>query len=396
MRVLVNAATLVVGGAVQVAVATIRESFLDPASEDWHFVVSAQVMKNLEIPRGVASSRFHVCSSSPARSWAERRRIAAIEKALKPSATFTVFGPAFVRFESPHLMGCANGWVTHPSPLALQTQPGFIRRTSRIARSWYASTWLRKADCWVTETESARHGMAERLGIPYNKIAVVSNTCARHYLEQQRSVRFPDARERLRFLCFAAGYPHKCLDLVPDVARALLVRVPDRMFEFVLTLPPDSMIWRTIQRRAHELGVSDRVCNVGTVPVSCGPEVYQSCHLTFLPTVLETFSATYPESMAMGLPIVTSNLDFARDICGGSAVYFSPRDADNAADAIARLLQNRQRWQELVIGGRERLQSLPSPSQKYLAYRELIERLVANRSFQDFEVPATSLEANAA
>lgn len=32
-----------------------------------------------------------------------------------------------------------------------------------------------------------------------------------------------------------------------------------------------------------------------------------------MPTVLEVFSATYPEAMA--LPIVTSDLDFARDIC---------------------------------------------------------------------------------
>ena len=43
-----------------------------------------------------------------------------------------------------------------------------------------------------------------------------------------------------------------------------------------------------------------------------------------LPTLLESFSATYIEAMFHGKTILTSDLDFARDVCGEAAFYFDP------------------------------------------------------------------------
>jgi glycosyltransferase involved in cell wall biosynthesis len=41
--------------------------------------------------------------------------------------------------------------------------------------------------------------------------------------------------------------------------------------------------------------------------------------------------------MHLGTPILTSDLDFAREVCGEAAVYFSPWDPDAMATAIERL-----------------------------------------------------------
>jgi glycosyltransferase involved in cell wall biosynthesis len=389
MKVLLNATTLVRGGAVQVAVATIREVLRDPASNRWEFAVSAIVLENLQRIEEVPVERFHVFASSPARSSSERMRLRNIERSVAPDAVFTVFGPAYVRFLAPHLLGCAMPWVTHPTQLAMQTIPTLLGRLGRCVRTWYAGYWLRQADAWVTESQTSRRGMQVRLGIPAASIGVVANTCAQHYLEQPGEASFPATDDPLRMLCFSASYPHKCLDLIPDVANVLLKRWPDRSFEFVLTLPTNDSAWQRIQSRCQELGVARHVRNIGTVSIVDGPALYRSCHLSFQPTVLETFSATYPESMAMGLPIVTSNLDFARDICGSSAIYFAPRNALAAADAIGDLLRDPQRWQQLIDSGRQQLSSFPTPEQKYTAYRKLIELLISGRNFPDPCIPAS-------
>lgn len=396
MKVLVNATTLVRGGAVQVAVATIREALRDPAAEHWEFAVSATVLENLQRIENVPVGRFHVFPSSPARSTTERLRLRSLERTIAPDAVFTVFGPAYVRFLAPHLLGCAMPWVTHPTSLAFRTIPTLLGRFGRFCRSRYASYWLRQADAWVTETETSRQGMQSRLGIPVATIGVVANTCAQHYFDEPGAPSCPGPNDPLRMLSFAASYPHKCLELIPDVAARLSRRWPGRPFEFVLTLPMDDPAWGRILRRSLELGVAAHVRNVGTVSVVDGPALYRSCQLSFLPTVLETFSATYPESMAMGLPIVTSDLDFAHDICGDSAVYFTPRNATAAADAIAELLQDPKRWQRLIDCGRQRLSSFLTPAQKYSAYRALIELMIAGRGFQDVCLTANTIASNAA
>ena len=52
---------------------------------------------------------------------------------------------------------------------------------------------------------------------------------------------------------------------------------------------------------------------------------------------MESFSSTYLEAMSFGRPILTSDLDFAREVCGNSAAYFNPWDVTSIADAIIDL-----------------------------------------------------------
>ena len=42
----------------------------------------------------------------------------------------------------------------------------------------------------------------------------------------------------------------------------------------------------------------------------------------------------------MGVPIITSDLDFARDVCGDAAYYFNPDDDEQAANALAKIILN--------------------------------------------------------
>ena len=60
-----------------------------------------------------------------------------------------------------------------------------------------------------------------------------------------------------------------------------------------------------------------------------------------LPTMLECFSASYPEAMVMKKPVLTSDLSFARSICGNAAIYFNPFDPADIADKIIGLVNDK-------------------------------------------------------
>jgi glycosyltransferase involved in cell wall biosynthesis len=376
VHVLLNCTTLVKGGALQAAV-----SFIDTARNRvdgvrWHYMISRNVRDELEEAGALPEARnVSVIEQSPAKSSHSRKVVQALAKEIAPELAFTFFGPAYVQFDVPHLCGVADGWVTHADQWAWRTVRGPVDAGRLLGAILYKWMMFRKADAWVTESATAKEGLVRRLRIPENSIAIVPNNCASHYLYRSTIPKIPSSHDELRILCLSAYYRHKNLEMVPAVAKELEIVFPNRRFKFVMTLPPESEGLMRILSRAAVLGVEGRIVNVGPVPVARGPEVYRSCHILFLPSVLETFSANYPEAMAMGTPVVTTDLSFAREACAGAAAYFRPMDACDAAQAISRVWQDRELWKSLVEKGKQVLQTLPTQEMKYELYTNCLRQL---------------------
>ena len=58
------------------------------------------------------------------------------------------------------------------------------------------------------------------------------------------------------------------------------------------------------------------------------------------PSLLECFSATPLEAMAMEKPFFASDREFIRDVCSDYALYFDPEDPISAANVINDYLEN--------------------------------------------------------
>ena len=78
--------------------------------------------------------------------------------------------------------------------------------------------------------------------------------------------------------------------------------------------------------------------NVGSVSVIDCPALYRVCNALYLPTLIECFTVSYLEAMVFNMPIATSDLDFARDLCGDSAFFFDPYDTNSIATILAQLV----------------------------------------------------------
>jgi glycosyltransferase involved in cell wall biosynthesis len=364
---------------VQASVAFILEALAAGDGVEWCFALSRQVHEQLvTLAADFRAVRTEFFAKSPAKSRESRRRLRRVEADFAPDAVFTFFGPAYVTFAAPHLCGVADGWATHAGRLAFGRLP-IARKIEYALRIAHKAYWYRQADAWVVEAEAARRGLTRRLRIRSDRIAVVPNSCGSNYPRTGETSRFPSPGERVRILCLSAYYPHKNLEIIPRVAAEMALQRPGLEFEFVITLPEESAGLATIRTTATRLGVGRHIFNAGPVPVHAGPDLYRSCHLCFLPSLLETFSANYPEAMAMARPMVTTCLDFARDICMDAARYFDPLRPEAAATVILRLLDDRNAWEGLVERGKRVLAGLPTPREKYERYRELIMALVRQR-----------------
>jgi glycosyltransferase involved in cell wall biosynthesis len=96
-----------------------------------------------------------------------------------------------------------------------------------------------------------------------------------------------------------------------------------------------------------------------------------------LPSLAESFSATCVEAMHFGVPLVTSDRDWAREACGDAAVYAEPTDPESLADALYRVLEDAELRRNLRASGFRRLGMLPDWSERLRRYVAVCREAVA-------------------
>lgn len=371
-KVLLNATSVTVGGGIQATVSFIRHVLDYDTGLRWRFALSSPVAHQLaKFGVSVRALEADVFEKTPARDARARSMLRNLEKRTQPDLVFSFFGPAYVRFRSLHLCGVASGWVTHATSMAYSVL-GVRKSAKTFLQSIYKGLWFRAADRWFVEEQSARRGLSRRYAIDAERIAVIANGCADHYRIADQAPALLEPNGRFRLLTFAAYYAHKNIEIIPVVAAELKRRGLGNKFEFITTIRFDEPALAFISEAARRLGVTRMINNVGPIDIIDGPRLYKSCDAVFMPSLLETFSATFPEAMAMRLPIVTTDLDFARGICEDAAVYFRPKDANNAADAICSLYSRGDLRTRLVAEGTRRLAEFPAASAKNGAIVDLI------------------------
>ncbi len=369
VKLLVDCTPLHSGGGVQVAIALL-EGLRRQDDIDWLAVVPQSLWPMLEqinwgdgrviaLPK---LSRLDMVRAGFVLAQTERR--------FKPDVVFTVFGTAYFRARTTHLVGFAlpNLIYDYDGPLV---------------RPIWSFDWLldrlrvalfRKADHIVVETETVRTRLAQRLVYPADRISVIRQ-CVNPLLKQHAQTPLP-AGPRVGVFVPSAYYRHKNLEIIPPVAALMAKERPDLDFEFRLTLPRENGNWRAIAQEAERLGVGDRVVSLGSLTLAELAVAYRSASIVFLPTLREASTAVYPESFYFRRPLVTSDMDFARELCGDAALYVPPFEPEAIARTVLRLAQSPELARQLVHRGTQRLDTqYTTPDAKLAQQIDLLRKL---------------------
>ena len=156
--------------------------------------------------------------------------------------------------------------------------------------------------------------------------------------------------------------PHKNLRSCVGVAENLIRKHPEFRFRFVLTVDQDAFGYIPDIIKEHFYFTS-------SVHISKVPSLYKQCDIVFQPSLLECFSASYPEAMRMCKPLVVPDLPFATGLCGNAAFYFEPKSTDDASEKIYQLALDSQLINKLVTEGTTQLR-------KYDDYKQRASKLI--------------------
>jgi len=111
---------------------------------------------------------------------------------------------------------------------------------------------------------------------------------------------------------------------------------------------------RALHERVETLGLGAAVTFLGYTAESKLRELYTRAAGFVLPSLGEGFGLPVLEAMACGTPVVTANTSSLPEVVGDAALQVDPNDAIGLADAVHRVLTDRDLREDLRRRGFER------------------------------------------
>lgn len=365
MRVLINASNLKQGGGIQVADSICR--YLSLYKYHCFDIILSSAFQGLkEFLDKADNITVTVYDFRNSFSSVVFQRDAFLDRFVaqrKIDVVLTVFGPARWKPSVPHLCGFARGQI-----LPMETPYFFhISLKDRLRNAIVKRSFNKCADYYWTENPS----VSELLSIvfPKKQIYTVSNNYNQVFDEKDRWVYYTlPPFNGVTLLTVTNSYPHKNLSISIQIAYLLKKHHPDFSFRFVFTIDESDF---------PIIGDEIKSCFlfIGRVDISMCPSLYQQADIMFQPSLIECFTATYPEAMRMGVPIITTDLAFAHGLCNDAALYYSPLSADDASKQIYRLTKDNVLRGELIEAGRRQLASFMKPEQRVERLVQIIESI---------------------
>lgn len=373
MVVVVNALPLRAGGGLTVGLNVVAH--LPKVAPGWRFYVLAS--------RGVGYEELQSTNVSvrvvdwPALGPLGQLRylnldIPRLSRSVKANVLFTMGNMATVNTTLPQLLLFHKAHFVYPELWPVLFPSAAARRRFLLERAYFRMGLKRSRV--VAQTDVMRARLIAQYGLDQNRVEVVPNA-----VDQARPSSRPGVQAATMaavptpYKCFylTRYYDHKNLEILPEVSERLReLGLEDTVFVTTLS---ERDFGRALDGRvpgAGETAARQGLVNIGEVPMDQVGHCFQQSWALVMPTLLESFSGTYIEAMRYGCPILTSDRDFARAVCGDAALYFEPTDPADIAEKILRLRSEPGLREKLIENGRRRLK-LISPG-----WAEITERYV--------------------
>lgn len=370
---LINASNLKNGGGLQVADSICRQ--LHRFQRHFFFVVLssqlAATQKAMEGVRNVKCMTYDMKDNWRSLLLGRNKILDSLVEENHIDAVLTVFGPSRWRPRVPHLCGFARAQLLNLNDNVNENLNLNVNLRERLTYAVWRWGFRRSSDTFYTENAYIS-AMLPKI-IPDAKVYTVTNYYNQVFDQPEqwkKEINLNDNRSDgvVTMLTVSSTAAHKNLGIMVPVAEYLERDYPDFDFRFVLTC----------DKAPFELPeyLSKHFCFVGKVDVAECPNLYEQADIMFMPTLMECFTATYPEAMRMEVPIVTTDLEFARGLCGDAACYYSAVDAEAAAEAIYKVATDKVYRSQLTANGKEQLKRFDNYEQRAEKLIGILESMV--------------------
>jgi glycosyltransferase involved in cell wall biosynthesis len=249
----------------------------------------------------------------------------------------------------------------------------------------YARTMMNmaaKRACKVlTVSEASKQDILHYLGVPAAKVEVIYNALDERLATPPTAEEITRVRERFLlnapFILYTGNIkPHKNIDRLIEAFSLLR----QRGFEHVklIIIGDEISKYPNLRRLVHRFQLHQHVRFLGFVSDATLSVLYRLAAVFVFPSLYEGFGLPPLEAMALGTPVITSNVSSLPEVVGDAAVLIDPTDATAIAGAMARVLGDEALRTELTRRGLERVAAF-SWTRSVARVREVYHEMAAAR-----------------
>lgn len=254
---------------------------------------------------------------------------------------------------------------------SLYTSRNFItdlrsRRDYQLLLDTYIKGVLAKrsvvwADCTVAPTEAfakeLRHSARGNIKSIHHGFDRNRFFAEQRPLPSEIQDKFDAAREDLRLLFVSHYNYYRNFETLFRAIPIVQERLGSRKVKLFLTCNlkfeknPGAYKAESAAALVDKLNIGESVVELGTVPYELLHRVYRSCDIYVTAAYAETFAHPLVEAMAAGVPVVASDLEVHREVCGDAALYFDRFSPTELAMQILKLTESEDLRQGMAARG---------------------------------------------
>lgn len=246
-----------------------------------------------------------------------------------------------------------------------QNPSWFPSRGRRFAEEWLVKSL--KADLVICPSETTRLDLIEA-GFDSQKIRVVQ-LGVRHQKVESESVQILRKTYGLQkgfVLWVGTIEPRKNLPVLVEAVS----KIPK--LDLVIVGPNG---WN-IEIESIVRPIRERVRLIGQVDEKTKHEWLEAADVFCFPSLLEGFGLPVIEAMSHGTPVVTSATTATAEVAGESGLLIDPQNSEEIAEAIIKILENKDLAQSLSKKGKERSKKFSwekTAEQTVHVYKEVVD-----------------------
>lgn len=207
---------------------------------------------------------------------------------------------------------------------------------------------LNRADAVIAVSQKTREDLIELMKFPVERIRVIYEGVGQHFFkpfEKQKSDTIMKRYGLKRpYLIFLVGTPEPR----KNIARTVEAFKKAASGCQLVLIGPQMPLKMLLDGDSHG------IIFTGVVPEDHLLVLLSGAMVSLYPSLYEGFGLPVLESMACGIPVITSNRGSLPEVAGGAALIVNPEDVDEMAVAIIALLKDESLQQRLKVLGKRR------------------------------------------
>lgn len=258
----------------------------------------------------------------------------------------------------------------HFKETSATTRNEIVFNLKRIGYRMIINRAIKKSEKILVPSNFVKEEIIKYFKIVPQKIVVTYEAAEEEYFEKHQS---SIVNRQSALLYVGNAYPHKNLECLLDALGILNTKYKIPNTKLILVCPRDTFSDR-LKSEINKRNLAD-VELKGYLSVIELARLFSEATAYVFPSLSEGFGIPGLNAMAVGIPVISSEIPTLKEVYGDAALYFNPKDPGDIAAKIKKVLIDKETRTVLVEKGRVQVK-------KYSWQKMAQETLKIYESFQ--------------